>query len=347
MKDVFAPNGGALLDQLVALITAKGHDVKGVLAERAPHLGQIETLTDRLPAHEHAIVLEMAEAVCGHRQLGYRLAATCDLKDCGLTGYAFGAAATLGDALQVLVHLSELFHLLPSTTDQADEGARSLSDTVEVRWDYGASGKLDLRIWSEFTAALLVRSIAALTGGAAKPLSVSFTHRNFADPDEARLAFGLAPTFHAAANGLTYALRDLALPFESADPRLLKVLLEHADLQRRIADLEQKSLALTVERLIMDGMAQGDASLAKVSERLGVSQRTLSRKLAVEDTSFFAILEGVRKSLALRYLRQNEKSLSEISFLLGYSSLSSFNDAFRRWTGHSPGNYRNRTIRAS
>ena len=97
----------------------------------------------------------------------------------------------------------------------------------------------------------------------------------------------------------------------------------------------------------MDGMSDGDASLAKVAELLEMSQRTLSRKLAAEGTSFFAILEGVRKSLSLRYLRQNEKSLSEISFLLGYSSLSSFNDAFRRWHDQSPGSYRTQALKSS
>jgi len=68
----------------------------------------------------------------------------------------------------------------------------------------------------------------------------------------------------------------------------------------------------------------------------------LSRRLASEGTTFFKTLEELRQALARNYLRDSGLTLAEIAFLLGYSGLSSFNDAFKRWTGHTPGQYRNR-----
>ncbi len=348
MTDVFSPNGGVFLRKLAAWMATEGHDLDAAVAARLPHVTTLSAELHNLPAHEHAIVWEVAETLSGDPSIGLRFALASTLRDAGLLGYAFGASSTLSEAVQVLVRLSEQFRLVsPATRTSEDHGLMGTEQSVDVQWDYGSSAKLDLRHWSEFTACLLIRAIGDLTGGRVTPKSVSFTHRARVDADTLEAAFGLVPTYQAGANRLAFAASEATFPFLKADAGLLNLLLEHADLIDRVADLEQNSLAITVERLIMDGMAQGDASLAKVAEQLGISQRTLSRKLATEDTSFFAILEGVRKSLALRYLRQNEKSLSEISFLLGYSSLSSFNDAFRRWTGHSPGNYRNRTARSA
>ena len=71
-----------------------------------------------------------------------------------------------------------------------------------------------------------------------------------------------------------------------------------------------------------------------------MSPRTLSRKLGRAGTSYFTILEELRKALAIRYLRESRLPLSEIAFLLGYSGLNSFSEAFRRWTGQSPGQFR-------
>jgi AraC-like DNA-binding protein len=67
-----------------------------------------------------------------------------------------------------------------------------------------------------------------------------------------------------------------------------------------------------------------------------MSRRTFSRALAKLGTSFHAIVETLRKDLALEYLKQSDLTLKEITFLLGYADISSFNHAFKRWTGKTP-----------
>ncbi len=335
MKDVFAPNGGAYLLGLLRHLSGRGVELEESLIRRHSFRRPLEAGLRSLPVHEHSLVLEVAEALSADTGLGYRLAQGTDLLDGGLTAYALAASSTVAEAFQVLSKLCSTFRFvaLPSQGGNAE---------VELCWDYGSSGQFDLRHWSEFTAALLARSLRELTGGLVTPLAVEFTHAQGTSMEIARDAVFVVPRYAARINRLIYARSDLDVALTTADPRLLNLLLEHADLLRRIDDLERGALAIDVERLIIDGMAEGQASLAHVADRLGISQRTLSRRLASEGTSFFNILEGVRKSLALRYLRQNDKSLSEVSYLLGYASLSSFNDAFRRWTGQSPGTYRSR-----
>jgi AraC-like DNA-binding protein len=336
VKDVFAPNGGVFINRLVEYVTGQGHDFENMLAQKLAISEPLSSSAQVLPVYEHSLVFGLAERVCNDTSIGYALAYQCTLRDAGLVGYAVSASETAGEALYTLSRLSNVFEVV---------SASASGGLVDLRWDFGSQGKLDLRHWSEFIATLLVRSLKTLCTGAVAPVGVEFTHTAPSSSEQAVLAFGVKPTYRGRLNRLTFREQDLRQPLRSADAGLLRLLLEHAELLRRRPDRNSNDLSITVERLIMDGMSEGDASLAQVAESLDMSQRTLSRKLASEGTSFFAILEGVRKSLALRYLQQNEKSLSEISFALGYSSLSSFNDAFRRWYDQSPGSYRSDALK--
>jgi AraC-like DNA-binding protein len=77
-----------------------------------------------------------------------------------------------------------------------------------------------------------------------------------------------------------------------------------------------------------------------VARRLGVSARTLQRRLGEQGTSFAAIVDEVRRDLARREVALGKRSFGEIAFLLGFSQASAFDRAFRRWTGSTPSAYR-------
>jgi AraC-like DNA-binding protein len=72
-----------------------------------------------------------------------------------------------------------------------------------------------------------------------------------------------------------------------------------------------------------------------------LSTRTLARRLASEGTTYEEVVDQLRRSLALEYIKENGISLSQIAWLLGYEGSASFNHAFRRWTGRSPSIARN------
>ena len=76
-----------------------------------------------------------------------------------------------------------------------------------------------------------------------------------------------------------------------------------------------------------------------MAKELGMSSRTLARRLDDLGTSFGQILDGTRHQLAVRYLGEPNARASQIAFLLGYSEPSAFNHAFRRWTGVSPSEF--------
>ena len=79
------------------------------------------------------------------------------------------------------------------------------------------------------------------------------------------------------------------------------------------------------------------ATLASLSARAGMSQRTLQRRLTEARTSFQALLQQVLQDQAKKLLQRGNLTQGEIAFLLGYSEVSAFSRAYRRWTGHPPG----------
>lgn len=96
---------------------------------------------------------------------------------------------------------------------------------------------------------------------------------------------------------------------------------------------------LRVENSIAPLLPHGEAKIEQIAARLGVSQRTLARRLASERLTFLRILDDLRCDLAKRYLQERELPISEITWLLGYKEPSAFTHAFKRWTGSAPKRY--------
>jgi AraC-like DNA-binding protein len=95
-----------------------------------------------------------------------------------------------------------------------------------------------------------------------------------------------------------------------------------------------------VEKSITTALPQGKVRLQRVAPALGMSVRTLGRRLAASGITFAQILDGLRHDLAVTYLQDPDIPLSQVAFLLGYSEVSGFVHAFRRWTGSTPGAWR-------
>lgn len=103
-------------------------------------------------------------------------------------------------------------------------------------------------------------------------------------------------------------------------------------------------LLVSLEREIADRLASGGATQENVAKALGMSSRTLARKLATSGTTFFQVVDGYRKVTAESLISDTGLQLTQVAFLLGYSDLSSFSTAFRRWTGRRPSDLRRSSL---
>jgi len=180
-----------------------------------------------------------------------------------------------------------------------------------------------------------------LAGRPLVPLALRLRHP---DPGHGSAEYlrvlGVAPEFGAPVDCATVDAALLAMPVPHADTSLYPVLLHHADrlLVQRAA--QQEHIVARVRAALLPRLAGGEARLAPVAAELGLSPRTLQRKLAEAGSSYQEVLDALRFGLARDYLRRRELGLVDIAFLLGFQEQSAFTHAFREWSGMNPGAWR-------
>lgn len=137
-------------------------------------------------------------------------------------------------------------------------------------------------------------------------------------------------------------LRLLRATFQHPAPAdlapLQAVLRQHAE--ALLARLPSEGLRARVVALLGAQLAHGEPDRAALASALGLSERTLQRRLAEEGSSYQHLLIDTRRQLAERHLQDADLPIAEIALLLGYSEPSVFFRAFRQWTGMTPGEYR-------
>ena len=178
-----------------------------------------------------------------------------------------------------------------------------------------------------------------VSGNALIPIEVSMKRSPPEDISEYIRVFGVRPSFDSDFDGVLISHDVLDLPLLEADQELCEIHEHHA--KQRLSELEKNhSLSDRVELIIEKHIAEPDLGRSFVAKQLGMSEKSLQRKLAEKTLTFQSLYVGVRKRLALGYLSDTTIPLTEISILLGFSDSSAFYRAFKRWTGRTPGDYR-------
>lgn len=150
--------------------------------------------------------------------------------------------------------------------------------------------------------------------------------------------FSLPLHFGAQANVLLMDASLLDKPLPAANSMIAGM--NEQLLREYLGRMRNEQVSLQVRREIIALLGSESLGLEQIAERLNMSGRNLHRKLAEENTSFKQLQDEIRHDLALRYLSTPAMSLNEVAFSLGFIDQSSFNRAFKRWTGASPGQYR-------
>ncbi len=172
---------------------------------------------------------------------------------------------------------------------------------------------------------------------------VSAIHFSYAAPDDLNMYssfFDVPVFFNCNENAMCFNPSAFERMSRVTDPMLTQVAEQQCKklLQQQNRE-QQKTLAYAVRELLLSDSALM-LNQHQIAKKLGVSSRTLSRKLANEGLSFKAILDELRQQLALQYLRTTEFSIDEITHLLNYSDAANFSRAVKRWTGLTPKQYR-------
>jgi AraC-like DNA-binding protein len=273
--------------------------------------------------------LELAATEANDQLLGLHVAAEMDLRSIGILFYLTGSARTVAEALENFARYS-------ATTNEAlvVEISRS-KDEVTLAIRHAQDLDESHRQFFELLALWFVRTLHKETNRHINPLRVTFTHARNSDLREVHRLLRCPVGFAQAADTWVLPYRVMDLPIVSADSHLLQILTAHAD------DLlaERHSVgglqSMVVNQLV-DLLPSGESRAAAVAQRLNMSTRSFTRHLAEEGTTFAEILERLRQRLASRYLADDNMSIQQVAWLLGYTEPGAFTHAYKRWTGTTP-----------
>jgi AraC-like DNA-binding protein len=151
--------------------------------------------------------------------------------------------------------------------------------------------------------------------------------------------FGCQVSYGASRNALVFAAADLNRPFVTHNPELLRLLTPHLDAELTHY-VDARSTSDQVKAALKRVLAGRRPAMTDVAKELGLSTRTLQRRLNDEGVSFQQVLLDARRELARHYLLQPSLELNETAYLLGYGDPNSFFRAFHDWEGTSPGQWR-------
>jgi len=242
------------------------------------------------------------------------------------------SSPTLGAAYERLCRYQRLIHETSRVHLDVE------SDRAVLRHQL-AGGAAAPRQTAEFLLAAWVRAGRVITGIDWAPDEVHFAHSAPADATDHARFFRTDVHFGMGENALVLPRRLLETSCTRADPALVAVLDRYA--ADRLAQMPQShGIADRVRSELVDQLRGGEPSASRLAARLKMSVRSLNRLLAAENTSYQQLLDRLRRDLAERHLARQQMSISEVAFLLGYSELSSFHRAFKRWTGRTPAQFR-------
>ena len=194
----------------------------------------------------------------------------------------------------------------------------------------------------ECTLSSSVTLMRTLSGADISPIGVSFSHPEPESRREYERVFRCPVAFGEAETSLTLDPAMARIPILYANPALLERVESYA--REFLASLDEgEAAAREATRLILAKLAEESLSVRSVAKGMAMSARTLQSRLASEGRRFGDLVRDARLSLAKKYIREGF-SAEEITCLLGFSEPSVFRKAFKKWTGLTPGEYRERAM---
>lgn len=327
--DTFPSATGGIARLAYARAEREGIDVRLLLTKAGLTRQQIDDRGTRLSVKSQIRFLELAALALQDEFLGFHLAQKFDLREVGLLYYVLASSDTLGEALRRGVRYSQV----------ANEGiVQHLCDGNDIRicLDYVGVARQSDRHQIEFWIATLIRVCRQLTGRQLQARRVSFTHRRSGDNPELKAFFGSNVKFGAPLDELAFSSSIQKMPLVGADPYLNNLLIKYCEEALAARPTNRNPFGVSVENAIALLLPHGKPRAVDVARKVGVSQRTLARRLSLEGLTFAGVLQSVRSDLADRHLRDKTLQISKVAWLLGYQDVSAFTNAFKRWTGKTP-----------
>ncbi len=302
------------------LVTRAGLDPRGLSDPRA-----------RYPVSDVTRLWRLAVEASADPCIGLFVSRFVNMTTFQALGCSVLASPTLKEAFERMVRYGRF------ATDAAGFRLETIGERyrVAVAFSPGATRPCDEAL--DAFLALQVRTVRNLADRRElSPLAVQLERPEPSPSEPFHELFRAPIRFSAAENALEFGRAELEAPLPSANAELAR----RSDevLSHFLAELDQVRVVSRVRAAVAQRLGAGEPHEESVARTLGMSARTLQRRLADEGTSYHQILKQMREQLARAYIREGW-SVTEVAFTLGFGDTSSFSRAFKRWTGVAPSEY--------
>jgi AraC-like DNA-binding protein len=311
-----------------------GIDPEDVVRHARLPIQMLHQETTHLTVDEYFRMLHALEVLADDPLLAIRMGQSTSTETFSAPVFAALCSSTLLVAVRRIAAHKRLIAPMHLTVHESAYG-------VNIAWAWNDPTVVSPRLMMAMELVFLTQLARIATRERIQPLRVTCPVR--LEPVQAHHDFfGVEPVIGPELS-LTFSTYDAHRPFLTASETLWKSF--EPELQRRVTQLDARApMRDRVTSLLLECLPSGEATLQGVAMRLGVSPRTLQRRLAVEDgVTFRDVVQSTREPLAQHYLTKTSLPFREIAFLLGFDEPTSFSRAFRTWHGETPESVRMRS----
>ncbi len=317
---------------LVDYLREKGHDADRLLADTRLKAADLEDSERSIPTALYVELWRRAEQLTGDGVIGLHVGQVVRPGKYGILGYAMMACENLREALLRQKRYQDLVGKA-GRSELMVEGERA-----ELRW-YSSMAALSRQIGEEHVASW-VAFARWMLGPDRNPVEILFEHSAPQTTGELETFFRCPLKFSQPYTAIAFPAALLAAPIKDNDPAVRKLLDSHAENLLLTRTGSPDDPVRDIRDSISRNLVKGVPAIETVAEHMKMHVRTLQRRLGDQHLTYKQVVDDVRCSLALQHIRDPKLSLLDIAFLLGFAEQSSFQRAFKRWTGKPPGQYR-------
>jgi len=322
----------AILTDYISVALEVGLDPYRILADTGVSPSLLRNPEERLPRGAIASILERSAMEAGCPHFGMLIAERQNLSSLGPVSLAIQQQETLEDAIRTLVRYQHLLGDLLNIHFEIDGDSALLRNQIVSNIDFVP------RQAHEAVGAVMTRAFTEVGGEAWKPECLHFMHAAPRSLDEHHRVLGCPVIFGSDLNGVVYSRQAL----RARNPGFRSNFSTYAAsyFENQFPPAPPLSEADRTHRALYLLLASGRAAIEHVARHIGVSPRTLQRRLESEGTSFGAVLNTVRRELVVRHLLNSVHSLASVGEMLGYTSPAAFTRWFTSEFGMSPSAWR-------
>lgn len=316
----------------VRLVEMHGIDAQALVREAGIDPATLRDPGARISSDAADELLARAAAAIPDSGFALRAARCWHPTNLGALGHAWLTSSTLRTGLQRLVRFNRLLG------ERARFTLASERDGLRLSFDPKRRDPELHALGADLILSLVLDLCRVNYGASLRPVEVRLRRIRPANTEPWKQFYGCPVHFGDRENSLLLSPRVVDEQLPIANRQLAGML--DGILEGQLAALDRSNIPARCKATLLEQMASGEMSEEAMAKALHMSRRTLQRKLAETEQSYQKLVDDTRHDLALRYLEDPQKSVTEVTFLLGFSGQSAFSRAFRRWTGISPTEYR-------